>query len=229
MAKKILITGGSRGIGLAIARRFYKEDFEVIICARGTEGLEKAKAEMPNISTYACDISQKEEVLALAEKINEKHGRLDILVNNGGVFLPGAIHEEEDSVFETEMLTNVHSAYYLTKRLLPKMMEAKTGTIINMCSIASVMAYSVGGSYSISKFALLGFSKSIREEMKPHGIRVIAMLPGATYTSSWEGVDIPEERMMPADDIAELAWTSWKMSARTVVEEVLIRPQLGDL
>ncbi len=229
MEKNILITGGSKGIGLAIAKRFYQEGFQVIICARGEEGLQKAKEEMHNLDTYACDISVKEEVKALGKAINTKYGALEVLVNNGGVFLPGEVHTEKDEVYEQLMATNMSSAYYLTKEVLPLMMEKKQGTIFNMGSVASLQAYPNGGSYSISKFALLGFSKALREEMKPHGVRVVSVLPGAVLTPSWEGVDLPESRFIPAEDIAELIWSTYSMSIRTVVEEIVVRPALGDL
>lgn len=227
--KKIFISGGSRGIGLAIARRFHKEGFQVIVCARGEEGLKKAAAELPGLITYVCDLSDKQSVKDLVAVVRASHGTLDILVNNGGVFLPGQLHNEEDAVFEQLIATNLFSAYYLSKGLLPDMIEAGRGIVVNMCSIASITAYEHGGAYSVSKFGMYGFSKSLREEMKPKGIGVIAMLPGATFTSSWEGMDIPAERMIPAEDIAELCWTACNMSERTVVEDIVIRPQLGDL
>ena len=227
--KKIFISGGSRGIGLAIARRFHQEGYEVIICARGEEGLKKAADELPGLKTYVCDLSNKQSVKDLVAEVRAKHGTLDILVNNGGVFLPGQLHNEEDAVFENLIATNLFSAYYLTKGLLPDMIEAGKGTVVNMCSIASITAYEHGGSYSVSKFGLYGFSKSLREEMKSKGIRVFAMLPGATFTSSWDGMDIPAERMIPAEDIAELCWCNCSLSPRTVVEDIVIRPQLGDL
>ncbi len=227
--KKIFISGGSRGIGLAIARRFYREGFQVIICARREEGLKQAEDELPGLVTYICDLSNKQSVKDLVAKLRVVHGTLDILVNNGGVFLPGQLHKEEDAVFEKLIATNLFSAYYLSKGLLPDMIKAGKGIIVNMCSIASITAYEFGGAYSVSKYGMYGLSKSLREEMKEKGIRVIAMLPGATYTSSWEGMDIPEERMIPPEDIAELCWTACNMSERTVVEDIIIRPQLGDL
>lgn len=226
---KILITGGSRGIGLAIAQKFHSEGFETIICARNEADLQHLQTQMAGLHIYPCDMSDKQQVIELAEKINQDHGALDVLVNNAGIFLPGKIHEEDDEVFETQIQTNLNSAYYLTKRLIPQMKVRKKGTIVNMCSIASITAYDVGGSYSISKFALLGFSKCLREEMKPFNIRVMSILPGATWTSSWESSGMPEERMMPAEDIAEAVWSGWKMSERTVVEEIVLRPQLGDI
>ncbi len=227
--KKIFISGGSRGIGLAIARRFYKEGFQVIICARGEEGLKAASDELPGLITYVCDLSDKQSVKDLVAELRAKHGTLDILVNNGGVFLPGQLHNEEDAVFEQLIATNLFSAYYLSKGLLPDMIEAGKGIVVNMCSIASITAYEHGGGYSVSKFGMYGLSKSLREEMKSKGISVIAMLPGATYTSSWEDMDVPEERMIPPEDVAELCWTACNMSERTVVEDIVIRPQLGDL
>lgn len=227
--KQILITGGSKGIGLGLARRFYAGGYKVIICARGRQGLADAKMELPGISTFECDLSEKEAVLGLAEAVTGQFGTLDVLVNNGGVFLPGQMHTEEEEVFERLLHTNVFSAYYLSKALLPAMIQRGRGTVVNMCSIASITAYSAGGSYSVSKFGLLGFSKSLREEMKPKGIRVISVLPGATLTDSWAGVDLPEERFMPVEDIAELVWCSVNLSERTVVEEIVVRPQLGDI
>jgi short-subunit dehydrogenase len=98
-----------------------------------------------------------------------------------------------------------------------------------MCSIASIKAYPNGGSYAISKFALLGFSKVLREELKDKGIRVTAILPGATRTSSWDGVDLPDERFMKSEDVAETIFSAYSLSKRSVVEEILIRPQLGDI
>jgi len=109
------------------------------------------------------------------------------------------------------------------------MMERKQGTVVNVASIASFMAYANGGSYSISKYAMLGFSKNLRAEMKPHGIRVISVMPGATYTASWEGSDIDENRLMPSEDIAQMVFAAVSLSPRTVVEDIIIRPQLGDL
>jgi len=101
------------------------------------------------------------------------------------------------------METNLYSAYYLTRALIGNMIKRKYGHIFNICSIASLQAYPTGGSYTISKFALYGMTKALREEMKKHGIRVTAVLPGATLTSSWDGVDLPPGRLMKPEDIAD--------------------------
>jgi NADP-dependent 3-hydroxy acid dehydrogenase YdfG len=98
-----------------------------------------------------------------------------------------------------------------------------------MCSTASITAYTNGGSYCISKFALYGLTKVLREELKPHHIKVTAILPGATLTTSWEGVNLPEERFMKPQDVAETIWSAYHLSPSAVIEEILMRPQLGDI
>jgi len=130
---------------------------------------------------------------------------------------------------ETMMQTNLYSAYHLTRAILPLMLPFRKGHIFNMCSVASVLAYPNGGAYSISKFALLGFSKVLREEMKDKGIKVTSILPGATWSNSWAGVDIPESRLMQAEDIAKTVLGAYHLSDSAVVEEIILRPQLGDL
>jgi NADP-dependent 3-hydroxy acid dehydrogenase YdfG len=109
------------------------------------------------------------------------------------------------------------------------MMEAKRGHIFNMCSVASIKAYTNGGAYSISKFALLGFSKNLREEMKPYNIKVTSIIPGAAYTESWASSGIEEKRFMQAKDIAEMVYAASQLSPQACVEEILLRPQLGDI
>lgn len=229
MQKRVFISGASKGIGLAIAARFLAGGCTVAINARDAAGLAAVQARYPEIRTFQADLSQKAEVEALAHWINTDFGPLDVLVNNVGHFTPGAIHSESDEAFEQMMFTNVFSTYYLTKRVLSPMMQRQSGSIFNMCSIASLMAYANGGAYSISKHALLGFSRVLREEMKPFGIRVTTVLPGATLTDSWAGVDLPPERLMPAEDVAAAVWNAWCMSPRTVVEDIVLRPQLGDI
>jgi NADP-dependent 3-hydroxy acid dehydrogenase YdfG len=229
MKPTILISGGSKGIGRAIATHFHREHFDVIICARSPQALEEAREALPGLHTYVCDMADKAAIKSLAAEINERFGALDVLVNNAGTYLPGAIHSEDDSVYETLMATNMGSAYYLTKGLLPGMMQRRSGTIFNIASVAGIKAYDNGGSYSISKFAMVGFSRNLREEMKPYNIRVVTVLPGAVKTASWDGVDIDENRLMPPSDIAALVWNAWSLSDRTVVEDIIVRPALGDL
>ena len=225
----VLVTGASRGIGRAIVARFVREGCNVIACARGEAGLAELKADFPNVDGIACDMRDGAAVDALACEVQARHGAVDLLVNNAGAYRPGQIASEDDDALLDMLQANLFGAYRLTRRVLPAMMARRSGMVLNVCSTASIAAYPNGGSYSIAKHALHGFSRNLREEMKPHGVRVVALLPGATLTASWEGVPLPPERLMPAEDVAEMAWAAWTMSARTVVEDIVMRPQRGDI
>jgi len=230
-----VITGATKGLGRAIAEIFAENGFDLCVCARTEADLEEMKAawleRFPQVQlyTFPTDVSKKWEVLEFARFVRSTWAKVDAVVNNAGIFLPGAVSDEREGTLETLLETNLYSAYHLTRALLPVMLPHRSGHIFNMCSIASVVAYPNGGSYSISKFALHGFSKALREEMKPHGIKVTALLPGATWSDSWRGVDFPEDRLMQATDIAKMVWAAYTLSASAVVEDLVVRPQLGDL
>ena len=117
----------------------------------------------------------------------------------------------------------------LEKLSSPEMIAAKRGHIFNICSIASHQAYKDGGAYSISKHAMLGFSKNLREEMKPFNIKVTSVSPGAVLTDSWGDFDNSDHRIMEAQDIAKMIYTASQLSIGACVEEILMRPQSGDL
>ena len=224
MNKTIVVTGGTKGIGRAIVDKFASEGFTVLTCARTEE------ENFPeNVHFFKADMSKKAEVLAFADFVKATVNQVDILVNNTGFFLPGQIHNEEEGTLEAMIETNLYSAYHLTRALIGKMIERKEGYIFNICSTASITAYTNGGSYCISKFALLGMSKVLREELKPHHVRVTSILPGATLTNSWAGVELPAERFIAPEDIAQVIWTAFSLPDSTVLEEILMRPMLGDL
>ncbi|MBK6274413.1 MAG: SDR family oxidoreductase [Saprospirales bacterium] len=225
----IVITGASRGIGKAIAEKFLSENHIVLICSSNETKLAELKIQFPSIITFVCDVSKKNEVVAFADFVLQNFESIDVLINNAGVFLPGKVHDEEDGILEKTMQTNLYSAYYLTQKLVPSMIAKRNGYIFNMCSVASIKAYPNGGSYSVSKFALLGFSKCLREELKEYNIKVTSILPGATLTDSWSGTDLPESRFSKSEDIADLIYSITQLSAFSVVEDLVIRPQLGDI
>ena len=224
MNKTIVVTGGTKGIGRAIVDKFASEGFTVLTCAR-TEG----DSFPENIHFFKADMSKKVEVLAFADFVKATVNQVDILVNNTGFFLPGQIHNEEEGTIEAMIETNLYSAYHLTRALVNEMITRKEGYIFNICSTASITAYTNGGSYCISKFAMLGMSKVLREELKPHHVRVTSILPGATLTNSWAGVELPAERFIAPEDIAQVVWTAFSLPDSTVLEEILLRPMLGDL
>ena len=228
-----VVTGGTEGIGKSIIYCFAEQGFNIITCSRNQAKLDLLKSDVEKkfavrVSVLVVDVSIKEEAMKFGEFVNDL-GIPEVLINNAGIFIPGMIDEEPDGALEAMINTNLYSAYHLTRAVLPQMKAVKKGYIFNMCSIASLTAYANGGSYSISKFALYGMTKVLREELKTENIKVTAVLPGATLTSSWVGVDLPEERFIKPEDVADLIWATYSLSDRTVVEDLLIRPQLGDL
>lgn len=229
----IVITGASKGLGKAFATAFANGN-TLLLCARNGDVLEKTAYELKEkfpssiIHFRQTDMRIKEDVLAFAEWCKQ-FGTVDILINNAGQFIPGSVYNEEDGVLEMMIEANVFSAYHLTRALLPAMMDKRAGHIFNICSIASLQAYSNGGSYSISKFAMYGFSKNLREELKPFNIKVTSVMPGAVYTDSWKGSGIDENRIMQANDVAMMIKAASQLSFQACVEEIVMRPQLGDI
>lgn len=234
MNKLIVVTGGTKGIGRAILNRFAQAGFDVATCARKQQELADLKQQLESaygVKAFVkqADMSVIDQVKDFVKYILALQRPVDVLVNNAGYFVPGSVISEPEGSLESMINSNLYSAYYTSRGLANKMMEQREGHIFNICSIASIKAYPNGGSYAISKFAMLGLSKVLREELKEVGVRVTAVLPGATRTASWDGVDLPDERFMKVEDVAETIFAAHALSKRSVVEEILIRPQLGDI
>ena len=231
----IIITGASRGLGYTLAETFAKEGHNLYLTARNEvslyHALESLMGRFPNqkIKAKAFDLSLKEGSAGFGSWILDQQADVDILINNAGNFIPGSIYNEAEGVLENMLGINLFSAYHLTRALLPSMMKRKSGHIFNVCSIAALAAYPNGGSYSISKFALSGFSKNLREEMKPYNIKVTGIYPGAIYTDSWSGSGVDPNRIMKPSDLAETILQISKLSPAALVEDIVIRPLLGDL
>ncbi len=233
MNKRIVITGASKGIGKALSIKFAAEGFDLALCSRTLSDLEKLKSEIEHrgieIKIFACDVSKKEEVKKFSEYVLSNWNSVDLLINNAGTFEPGQVYNEAEGTLERLVETNLYSAYYMSRNFIPGMVDQKSGHIFNMCSVASIQAYPNGGSYSISKYAMLGLSKALREELKEFNIRVTSLIPGATYTDSWAKSGLPEARFMKAEDIAKVVCDIYHLSENTVVEEILLRPLAGDI
>lgn len=230
----IVVTGASRGIGRAIVRRFAAQGFDIVACARKPEGLQALKQEVEaefgvQVHTFAADLSDKAQAQGFAAQVRALGAPVRVLVNNAGVFVPGQLHDEPDGILEQMIDTNLYSAYHVTRGLIGGMMERRLGHVFNIASTASFTAYTNGGSYAVAKHAMLGFSRCLREEMKPYGVKVTTLMPGATYTDSWAGVELPEERFCSAQDVAELVYGAFALSPSAVVEELVVRPLLGDI
>lgn len=231
----VVITGASRGLGKAIAEIFAANGYNLYMTSLSEINLYKAVEELMTrftsvtIKAKAFDLSKKEGVKNFGEWVLKSEIPIDILVNNAGSFAGANVHDEADGALEEMIETNLYSAYHLTRLLLPAMMQRKSGHIFNMSSIAGLKAYPGGGSYSISKYALRGFSVNLREELKPYNIKVTTVFPGAAYTDSWASTGMNKERFMEADDIAKMIFAASRLSPQACVEDIVMRPQLGDI
>lgn len=230
-----VITGASRGIGKAVAEIFALNGYNLFLSSKNEnnllETIGQLQAKYPNITIdgKAFDLGIKENAQLFSEWVNSVSNEVDVLVNNVGTYIPGNVSDEPDGALEEMLQVNLFSAYHTTRGLLPKMKAAKKGHIFTICSIASLDAYPGGGAYSISKYALLGFTRNLREELKEHGIKVTAVIPGAVYTDSWKGSGVSSARIMEAEDIAQMIFATTQLSPQAVVEDIVLRPQLGDL
>lgn len=230
-----VVTGATHGIGKAVAEKLLKEGFSIAICARTESDLHALKQEWSSqfphqtILTFKVDMAVADEVKNFAQQILNHFKAIDLLVNNAGLFFPGKLADEAEGHLEQLMQVNVYSAYHLTRALLPVMKSKHNGHIFNICSVASLKAYENGGSYSITKYALKGFSDNLRLELMKDNISVTSIMPGATWSRSWEGSEYPEDRLMKATDVAEMLWAAYTLSSSADVESIVLRPILGDL
>jgi short-subunit dehydrogenase len=230
----VVITGASQGIGYAVAEAFAAEGHTLCICSKTAARLKEATESL--VKKYAtATIHSRQADLVKPEDCKTfgswclGFGTPSILINNAGFFLPGNLMQEEQGILESQIAANLYSAYHTSRAIVPAMIKAGSGHIFNICSIASLQAYTQGGSYSISKYALEGFSKNLREELKDKGIKVTGVYPGATYTNSWAGSGVEPSRIMESNDIATMIVAASKLSPQAVVEDIVMRPLLGDL
>src|SRR5689334_22861129 len=192
----VIIRGASRGLGQASAKIFAENENDLLITSVNEVRLYTTVAELMNqypgikIKAKPYDLRMKEQAQAFGQWCL-KNGSPDILINNAGNFAGANVYNEEDGALEEMIETNLYSAYHLTRVIVPVMIEKRSGHIFNMSSIAGLKAYPAGGSYSISKFALRGFSVNLRDELKPYNVKVTTVFPGAAYTDSWasSGID----------------------------------------
>lgn len=232
--KKAIITGATKGIGLSLANKFASKGFDVATCARSRKELDQWSIHMKHnyhVDVFAreLDLSDKQAVINWGKSILRKWKSVDVLINNAAIFTPGNILEEEDGYLERMMQINVLSPYELCRLFIPGMIDQGSGYVFNISSIASLKPVPKGGAYAITKHAMTGLSKTLRQELLNSPIKVTTVYPGATMTGSWEGANIDENRLINPDDIAETIWAAYNMGPRSVLEELIIRPSDGDL
>lgn len=231
----ILITGATKGIGKAVAVEMTKNNHSLALCARNQKELDLLKEELLSINpkidvlTVKTDCSIKQEVAAFADKAIAQFKIIDVLVNNVGVFSPSPILQESDDMLDFHFNVNVVAPYILYKKLAPLMIKLNTGHIFNICSVASLQTIVGAGSYCVTKAALLSLNNIMREETKPSGVKVTAIMPGSTLTSSWDGTTISSDKFVQPDDVAKSILHIMQLSKGANVDQLMITPQSGQI
>lgn len=231
----VLITGASQGIGAAIARVFASEIPGVCLAlvarnqARLAAVARACERRGATAGVFACDAGDEAAVAAMAAAVLERFGRLDVLINNAGKFESAPFAEMTAGQFERLIAVNLRSVFLVTRAFLPGMMKRRSGDIFNMSSIAALTAYPGGAAYSAAKAGVAAMSRVMRAELRETGVRVCCVFPGATWTPSWKGSGVARERIMPVADVARAFLDVYRLSRSTVVEEIVLRPQWGDV
>lgn len=233
-SKVAVITGGSRGIGRAMARTFARSGYAVIITGRDAKRLQSAAGELrkeqAQVTAILCDVRDPVSVEKLFQEIGKHHSTINVLINNAGV--AHALAPVDQLSIETwkEVIdTNLTGTFLVTRGALPQMRAG--GTIVNNLSVAAVTPFPGMSAYNASKFGALGFTKALREDLRKRGIRVLALLPGATDTEIWGQfwADAPKEKMMSAETVAEAVLHAVSAPANTSIDEIRIGPAAGVL
>jgi 3-oxoacyl-[acyl-carrier protein] reductase len=223
-----VITGATRGIGRSIALKLAAKGYNLSICARDEKSLFTMKEELESLGikafVFKADMGAKAQVYEFCEAVKSVMPEVDVLINNTGTFLTGSLLDEPDEQFEQMLNVNLSAAYYCGKFFGRMMREQQYGHVFNICSVASKHPAENAGSYSVTKAAMYSLNSVLREELSKHNVKVTAVLPGSTLTSSWEGTTIPEGRFVKPEDIAESIWSVLNLSSGANVEEIMIKP-----
>eukprot|EP01133_Synstelium_polycarpum_P004708 gene4708-5495_t len=224
--KNALITGAGKGIGRALAIALAQEGVNIGLVARTKADLENVQQELKpfDVKTViaVADVADMEEVNAAVEKVRQGLGPIDILVNNAGIGSFGSFLELEPARWEQIVKVNLFGPYYVTRAVLPDMIDRKTGDIVNISSTAGKNGAAVTSAYSASKFALIGMSESLMQEVRKHNIRVSTLTPSTIATDMAKDLKLTDgnpERVMQAEDFAELIVAQLKLNRRVFVKE----------
>ncbi len=231
----VVVTGASQGIGAAIARAFSSgiPGVRLALVARSSANLALVARSCGRLGAVAaafpCDVTDEAAVAGLEGAVRRRFGAVDVLINNAGKYAGSPFLATSAVDFDRMLSANLRSLFLVTRAFAPGMIRRRRGDIFNMGSVAGLVAYPGSPAYTAAKFGVTGLSKAMRAEFKDKGVRVCCVHPGATLSPSWKGSGVPARRMMPAEDVAAAFLALYRMTRRTVVEEIILRPQLGDL
>lgn len=240
-----VVTGGSRGIGFAVARALAREGCNIVITGRDEAALTQAAARIeqaipaslrssrrdrPQVLSRHCEVQHPESVAGLFSAVRQHFGKIDVLVNNAGVAQPTVPVERTSLELWNEVIdTNLTGLFLCTRAALP--LIARGGTIVNNLSVAAKTVFPNFAAYNASKHGALGFTLSLREELIPRGIRVVALMPGATNTEIWQQFwpDAPRERMIDVESVAQAVVYAALLPATVNLSELILTPAGGAL
>lgn len=223
-----VITGAGKGIGKAIAIELAKKGYNLAVCARTQEDLDTLAQEIAAnqvaVFKFVANCARKNEAMAFANAVLANFGTADVLVNNAGVYIPNSFLAEDDEAFEYQLDLNLKSPYYLSKFFAKIFAKKHSGHIFNICSVASLQPVPNAASYSVTKAALLSLNDAMRNELAPFGVKVTAVLPGATLTPSWSGTTIAQEKFVGASDVAKAISQALQINAGANIDHIRITP-----
>lgn len=226
--KVAIITGASRGIGLAVAHRLGTLGAKLSLCARDAKRLESAanelRPEAAGVFAAAVDVTHGDPIVAFVQNTEKTLGPVEILVNNAGIGYFGPTHEATEANWDSVLDTNLKSVFLASKAVAPGMIQRRSGQIINIASLAGKNAFPGGGIYCASKWGLLGLTECMAEDLRGYGIRVSAICPGSVATDFSPHGKKDISKMLQAEDIAHVVEMIVTQAPQSFISEVLLRP-----
>lgn len=226
----VVVTGASQGIGAAIAERFAQcfPGVRLALVARNAERLgavaEQCRRNGADAHAVPADLNDAAQVQRMADAVRQRFGDVDVLINNAGRWRGGAAHEMSVADFTQVLHDNLISLFAVTRAFLGGMLERGRGDIFLMSSTAGLTGMQNNAAYCAAKHGVAGFAKALRSEVAGRGVRVSCVYPGPTESPSWDGVDVDRTKLMSPVDIADVFVDAYKLSRRTVMEDIVLRP-----
>ncbi|HUJ83431.1 MAG TPA: SDR family NAD(P)-dependent oxidoreductase [Candidatus Acidoferrales bacterium] len=225
-----LVTGASRGIGLAIARRLAELGARLSLCARDATRLESAAAALRKEGFEAlamiADVTHANEIQSFVDRTHRELGPIDILINNAGIGRFGPAHQMSEADWDAVLDTNLKSVFLVTRAVAPGMIERKRGHIVNISSLAGKNAFANGGIYCASKWGLMGLTACMAEDLRAHNIRVSAVCPGSVATDFSPHTGRDTSKLLQPDDVAHAVATLVTQAPQSFISEIDLRPTL---
>jgi short-subunit dehydrogenase len=232
--RRILITGASSGIGYACAKRFAEGEDELLLLGRNSDRLEKCRGDVDALSkqpalSIEVDLGGSDGIVALWKQLDAQEFLPDVLINNAGVFLPAPVLKTSPEQAASMMNTNFLAPWMMLQEASRRSIHQRKGLVVlNILSVTALKPYPACGFYGASKAALKSLMESARAELRHKDIRITNLIPGATDTPVWDGTDLDRQSMMAAEEVAEVLFQAAQPHSRSLIEDIVLRPTLGD-